>query len=109
MNATAAGPAIKKAEPCNPFRIIPGVVKRPDAGTDFCRVKILRIDHTSPSKNPFMLLYSKCGRVPLTKIEDLTLSMVMGSRDRMFFLCRVEGNDLVLMQEFSKGEWDKSA
>lgn len=85
--------------------IIPGIVKLATPGEEMCRVKVQRIRSTTPSAVPSMLLYSRCNRIPPTVIKDCAVSMILGGRPKVYFVCRVEGKDLVLMQESQNDDW----
>jgi hypothetical protein len=52
-----------------------------------------------------MLLYSRCNRIPPTVVKDCAVSMILGGRPKVYFVCRVEGKDLVLMQESQNDDW----
>lgn len=82
-----------------------GIVKMATPGEDIYRVKILRLRHTTPSAIPSMLLYSRCNRIPPTVIKDCSVFRILGGRPKVYFVCRVEGKDLVLMQESQNDDW----
>ena len=82
-----------------------GIVKMAIPGEELCRVKVQRLRSTTPSAVPSMLLYSRCNRIPPTVVKDCAVSMILGGRPKVYFVCRVEGKDLVLMQESQNDDW----
>lgn len=85
--------------------VLPGVVKQASSGDEMCCVKVQRLRPTTPSAVPSMLVYSRCNRIPPTVVKDCAVSMILGGRPKVYFVCRVEGNDLVLVQESQNDDW----
>lgn len=85
--------------------IIPGIVKLVAPGEEICRVKLQRVRSTTPSAVPSLLVYSRCNRIPPTVVKDCVVSKLLGGRPKVYYVCRVEGKDLVLMQESQHDNW----
>ena len=69
------------------------------------RVKFQRPLFTSAAK-PMLLAYSQCGTICPTMLpETEDLRNLLGSRPKAYFLCRLEGADLVIAGETHNDNW----
>lgn len=88
-----------------PEKRISGIVKRSQSVEEMCRVKIQRLRSTTPSAVPSMLVYSRCDRVPPVVVKDCLVTKLLGGRPKAYFVCKVEGSDLILLQETQHDDW----
>lgn len=65
----------------------------------FFPVKVVRPVCTNSPKTPFLMVLSDSGRITPTVVRDVELSMALGGRQAVNYICTVEGNQLRLIQE----------
>ena len=73
--------------------------------SEMYRVKFQRPLFTSAAK-PMLLAYSQCGTITPTMLpETEDLRTLLGSRPKAYFLCRLEGANLVIAGETHNDNW----
>ena len=69
------------------------------------RVKIQRPLLTTATR-PMVLAYSRCGRISPTMLpETEDIRILLGSRTKAYFLCRLEGENLIIAGETHNDNW----
>ena len=76
-----------------------------DTFAELYRVKLQKPMFTS-DKGSMLLAYSHCGTIPPTMLEETEeLRTLLGTRKKAYFLCRMEGEDLIIAGETMNDNW----
>lgn len=86
-------------------RCVKGATSCSDEPREMYRVKFQRPLFTTAA-SPMLLIYSKCGTIPPTMLpETEDLRATLGSRRKAYFLCKLDGVDLVIAGETHNDNW----